>query len=271
MVQVEVVSSMIGRVILVGAGPGDPGLLTVKGKEYLQKADVVIFDRLGTRGILQYCNPNAELIYVGKSPNKHTLPQEDINRLLIEKAQAGKLVIRLKGGDPFVFGRGGEEAEALSEAGIPYEIVPGVSSAIAVPAYAGIPVTHRDYASSVAIITGHERESRGFLSEKWKAIATAADTIIFVMCISSLKDIVSNLLAGGRSPSSPVAVIASGTQPQQKTITGTLGDIVDKVAAEGILHPAIAIVGDVVTLRPKLQWFENNIQDICPVEEEVNS
>lgn len=252
---------MYGRVILVGAGPGDPGLLTVKGRECLEKADVVVYDRLGTPLLLQLCDPDAELIYVGKLPGRHTLRQEGINKLLITKARAGKLVVRLKGGDPFVFGRGGEEAESLAEAGIPFEVVPGVSSAVAVPAYAGIPVTHRDYASSFAVITGHERESGVPLAEKWRAIATAVDTIVFVMCMTTLKDIVSSLIAGGRAPSTPVAVISAGTQTQQKTVIGTLSDIACKVEDEGITHPAITIVGEVVMLREKLQWFESGLRE----------
>ncbi len=208
---------MNGRVILVGAGPGDPGLLTIKGRAYLEKADVVIYDRLGTKDILRYCNPQAELIYVGKGPGNHTLSQLEINDLLTEKAQGGKLVVRLKGGDPFVFGRGGEEAEYLAKVGIPFEIVPGVTSAVAVPAYAGIPVTHRDYSSSIAIITGHERENSRPLSSKWRALSSTADTLVFVMCMTSLREIISNLIAGGRSPDTPAAVIYAGTQPQQKT------------------------------------------------------
>lgn len=247
---------MNGRVILVGAGPGDPGLLTIKGRAYLEKADVVIYDRLGTRDILRFCNPQAEMIYVGKGPENHTLSQSEINELLAEKAQGGKLVIRLKGGDPFVFGRGGEEAEYLAKAGIPFEIVPGVTSAVAVPAYAGIPVTHRDYSSSVAIITGHERENSRLLASKWRALSSTADTLVFVMCMSSLREIISNLIAGGRSPATPAAVISAGTQPQQKTVIGSLGDIVDRVTKARITHPAITIVGEVVRLREKLRWFE---------------
>jgi uroporphyrinogen III methyltransferase/synthase len=247
---------MNGKVVLVGAGPGDPGLLTIKGKEYLQKADVVIYDRLGTLDVLKYCDSQAELIFVGKRPGNHILPQEEINNLLIKKAKSGKLVIRLKGGDPFVFGRGGEEAESLSKAGIPFEIVPGVTSAIAVPAYAGIPLTHRDYASSFAIITGHEQNGHGSLSDKWRAISSNADTLVFVMCMSSLKEIISNLIEGGRSSATPVAVISSGTQAQQKTVVGTLKNIVNRVTVSNIRHPAIAVVGEVVRLRDRLQWFE---------------
>jgi len=248
--------SVKGRVILVGAGPGDPGLLTIKGREYLEKADVVIYDRLGTKDLLQFCNPHAELIYVGKHPGRHTLSQSEINTLLLEKAWSGNLVVRLKGGDPFVFGRGGEEAEYLARSGVPFEIVPGVTSAIAVPAYAGIPVTHREYSSSIAIITGHERETSHLLASKWRALSTTADTLVFVMCMSSLREIISNLIAGGRSPDTPTAVIAAGTQPQQKTVTGTLGDIVERVTEAKIAHPAITIVGEVVRLREILQWFE---------------
>lgn len=247
---------MNGRVIFVGAGPGDPGLLTIKGMQSLQTADVVIYDRLVSRNILEYCDSEAELIFVGKSPGDHTLRQDEINKLLIRRAKTGKLVVRLKGGDPFVFGRGGEEAEALAMAGIPFEVVPGVTSAVAVPAYAGIPVTHRDYASSFAIITGHEKESSGPLADKWRAISPAADTLVFVMCMASLKEIISNLIAGGKSPATPVAVIADGTRTQQETVVGTLGDIVEKVADAGIGHPAITVVGEVVRLREKLKWFE---------------
>ncbi|HEY4619868.1 MAG TPA: uroporphyrinogen-III C-methyltransferase [Nitrospirota bacterium] len=242
--------------MLVGAGPGDPGLLTIKGKQCLEGAEVVVYDRLGTKSLLQYCNPDAEIIYAGKSPGKHPFPQEKINQLLIEKAQSGKLVIRLKGGDPFVFGRGGEEVEALAKAGIPYEIVPGVTSAIAVPAYAGIPLTHRDYASSFAVITGHEPEGHKSLADKWRAIAPAADTLVFVMCMTNLREIISNLIAGGRNPATPVAVIAAGTQPQQVTVAGTLSNIVDKVNEAGLTHPAITVVGDIVALRDKLRWFD---------------
>lgn len=247
---------MKGKVILVGAGPGDPGLLTIKGKEYLEKADVVIYDRLCSRDVLQFCNPQAEMIYVGKRPGRHPVPQEEINKLLIEKASSGKLVIRLKGGDPCVFGRGGEEAEALAKAAIHFEIVPGVTSAIAVPAYAGIPVTHRSYASSIAIITGHRRKGGIPALEKWKILSTAADTLVFVMCMSTLKEIIESLIEGGRDPSTPIAVISSGTREKQKTVTGTLENIVEKVTQEGITHPAITIVGKVVELRENLKWYD---------------
>lgn len=240
-----------GTVYLVGAGPGNPGLLTLRGLECLQEADVVVHDRLANNRLLAYAS-QAELVDVGKLPDHHPIPQPQINAILVENALAGKKVVRLKGGDPFVFGRGGEEAQALVEAGIPFEIVPGVTSAIAVPAYAGIPVTQRGMACSVAIITGHSAGSKP-LSLNWEALAHGVDTLVFLMGVSSLPVIVSSLIEAGRPASTPVALIEQGTLPAQKVVTGTLADILD--GAEQIRPPCIIIVGEVVSLHAALQWY----------------
>jgi uroporphyrinogen III methyltransferase/synthase len=241
-----------GIVYLVGGGPGDPGLLTIRGMECLREADVVVHDRLSNDQLLSYA-PQAELIDVGKSPNHHPIPQPEINTILIEKASEGKTVVRLKGGDPFVFGRGGEEAQALVDAGIPFEIVPGVTSAIAVPAYAGIPVTQRGMASSVAFITGHCAGSTP-LDLNWQALAQGVDTLVFLMGVRSLPMIVTSLMEAGRSPDTPIALIEQGTLPQQKVIVGTLANIMDR--AFEIQPPSIIIVGEVVSLHSTLKWFE---------------
>lgn len=240
-----------GKVYLVGAGPGDPGLLTLKGKRCLELADVVIYDYLANDRLLAYASSDAERIYVGKRGGEQYLPQEEITRLVIERARRGQVVVRLKGGDPFIFGRGGEEAEALVGAGIPYEVVPGVTSAIAVPAYAGIPLTHRDLASSVAFVTGRPaREGPGI---DWRALA-GMGTVIFLMGVSRLAEIVEGLVGHGRAPETPVALIRLGTWPVQETVTGTLHDIVEKAAT--VRPPAIIVVGEVVRLRDLLAWFE---------------
>ena len=241
-----------GIVYLVGAGPGDPGLLTLRGLEYLRQADVVVHDRLANPQLLSWA-PQAELIDVGKQPDHHPVPQSRINAILVEKALAGKVVVRLKGGDPFVFGRGGEEAQALVEAGIPFEIVPGVSSAIAAPAYAGIPVTQRGVACSVAFITGHCAGSKP-LELNWEALAQGVDTLVFLMGVHSLPFIVTSLLEAGRSPETPIALIEQGTLSEQKVLTGTLADILEK--STNIKPPAIIIIGEVVTLHSTLDWFK---------------
>lgn len=246
-----------GIVYLVGAGPGDPKLITLKGMKCIQKAEVVIYDRLAGRRLLAYARPEAEIIYVGKSPERHTLKQDEINRLLVEKAREGKLVTRLKGGDPFVFGRGGEEAEALWKAGIPFEIVPGVTSAIAVPAYAGIPVTHRDYTSTLAIITGNEDPLKEGSSISWDKISTGAGTIVFLMGMANLSKITRRLIENGRSPQTPVALVRWGTRPEQRTLVGTLQNISEKAREAGFKNPVVIIVGKVVSLRNKIKWFEN--------------
>jgi len=245
-----------GLVYLVGAGPGDPGLITVKGLACLQKADVVVHDRLLNPGLLRQAPQGCEMIDVGKSPQRHTLPQEAINALLVEKALAGKVVVRLKGGDPFLFGRGGEEAEALAEAGVPFEVVPGVTSAIAAPAYAGIPVTHRDHTSTFAVITGHEDPTKADSSLDWQKLATGVGTLVCLMGVGNLPQIVAKLIEHGRDPRTPVAIVQQGTEARQKTVTGTLADIVDKARDADIRPPAVTIVGEVVALREKLRWFD---------------
>jgi len=245
-----------GRVSLVGAGPGDPGLVTLAAVKRLQEADVVVYDRLAPASLLERARPGAELIFVGKEGGGVCTSQADINRLLVEKAREGKRVVRLKGGDPFVFGRGGEEAEELRSAGIPFEVVPGVTSAVAVPAYAGIPVTHRGLATSFAVITGHEDPTKEESGIHWDRISQGADTLVFLMGVRTLPQIVHNLLANGRAPSTPAAVIQWGTTPDQRTVTGTLADIVQRVEEAGLGPPAITVVGEVVRLRETLSWFE---------------
>ncbi|MDX2452977.1 uroporphyrinogen-III C-methyltransferase [Desulfosarcina sp.] len=245
-----------GKVFLVGAGPGDPGLITVKGADCIARADVVVYDYLASPTLLAHANPDAEMIYVGKKGGDHTLPQDGINALIVEKAKQGNVVARLKGGDPFIFGRGGEEAEVLIAAGIPFEVVPGVTAAIGASAYAGIPLTHRDYTSDVAFVTGHEDPTKAESSVNWKALATGIGTLVFFMGVKNLPAIAANLVANGRSADTPAAVIRWGTTPKQKTVTATLGTIVEETRRAGIKAPAIIIVGGVVNLRKTMQWFE---------------
>jgi uroporphyrinogen III methyltransferase/synthase len=246
-----------GKVYVVGAGPGAPGLITQKAHECLVKADVVIYDHLVDKQVLNSVPDGAEIIYAGKTPSKHTKEQVEINRLLVQKANEGKTVVRLKGGDPFIFGRGGEEAAALADNGIPFEIVPGISSAIAVPAYAGIPLTHRGMSSSYAVITGHEDPGKEKSSINWEKLATATDTLVFLMGMKNLSEIVSKLIEHGRGADTPVAVINNGTQPEQKTVVGTLKDIAAKVQEQSLDPPSVIVVGEVVKLREKLGWFDN--------------
>lgn len=245
-----------GKVYLVGAGPGDPGLITLKAVECLAEADVVFYDNLANRAFLRYASDAAELIYVGKKGGHHTLAQHEINRLIVEKALSGKKVVRLKGGDPFIFGRGGEEAEELVAAGIEFEVVPGITSAIAVPAYAGIPLTHRSYTSTVAFITGHEDPSKESSRIAWEKIATGAGTLVFLMGVGNLEKIADALIIHGRDPMTPVAIIRKGTEAAQHTVTGSLQDIAQKARSLGIKPPAIIVVGGVVALRDKLNWYE---------------
>jgi uroporphyrinogen III methyltransferase/synthase len=245
-----------GKVYLVGAGPGDPGLITVKGRECIENADVIIYDYLASPALLKYAPPKAEMIYVGKKGGDHTLSQDGINALIVEKASDGRMVARLKGGDPFVFGRGGEEAEVLIEAGIPFEIVPGVTSAIAAPAYAGIPLTHRDYTATVAFVTGHEDPTKSESNIDWDAL-TQIGTLVFFMGVKNLPHIVRQLTDRGMAGETPVALVRWGTTPKQVSLAGTLNDIVEKVKAAGMKAPAIIIVGGVVSLRDKMRWFEN--------------
>lgn len=255
-----------GKVYLVGAGPGDPGLITVRGAECIRRADVVIYDRLAHPDLLHYARPEAERIYVGKKSAQHTLKQEGINALIVENALQGKTVCRLKGGDPFVFGRGGEEAEACLSAGVTFEIVPGVTSAIAAPAYAGIPVTHRDASSSFAVITGHERDDRGEAGDRaageaeqrrdWSKIAHAADTLVFLMGVENLGEIARQLILHGRSAETPVALVRWGTWPRQQVLVSTLERMVEDVRTAGFTAPAVTVVGDVVRWRETLRWFD---------------
>ncbi len=246
-----------GKVYLVGAGPGDPGLLTKKGGDCLAQADVVIYDHLLDEELLDLAPQEAERIYVGKSGAEHAKEQDEINRLLVEKASGDKIVVRLKGGDPFVFGRGAEEAEVLARYRISFEIVPGVSSAIAVPAYAGISVTHRGLASSFAVITGHEDPSKADSSINWGKLATGVDTLVFLMGMGNLPEIVAKLIEYGRSPDTPIAVIKDGTRPEQKTVVSTLKNITDELGKNPLEPPAVIVVGEVVKLREKLRWFDN--------------
>lgn len=246
-----------GKVYLIGAGPGDPGLITVKGLECLKKADVVIYDYLANERLLEHRRKDAELIYVGKQGGRHTLPQEEINRLIVQKAREGKIVARLKGGDPFIFGRGGEEAEGLVDNGVPFEVVPGVTSAIAVPTYAGIPLTHREHTASVAFVTGHEDPLKPESKVHWDKIATGIGTLVFFMGMKNLQHIIDNLVSNGRDPDTPAAAIQWGTRTDQRVVSGTLRNIAQKVAGEKIGPPAIIVVGDVVRLRDKLNWYES--------------
>jgi uroporphyrinogen III methyltransferase/synthase len=246
----------VGFVSLVGAGPGDPELITVGGAARLAEAEVVVYDRLANPALLSLARAGAELIYVGKTPDRHTMTQDEINALLVEKGLAGKRVVRLKGGDPFVFGRGGEEAEALIAAGVPFEVMPGVTSSIAAAAYAGIPVTHRGVASSFAVITGHEEPSKDETSIDWARLSTGVDTLVFLMGTGRLGEITQRLIENGRPATTPVAVVEWATLPRQRVATGTLDTIVDAVRAAGIEPPAVTVVGDVVRLREKLRWFD---------------
>jgi uroporphyrinogen III methyltransferase/synthase len=243
-------------VYLVGAGPGDPGLITVKGRECLAAADVIIYDYLAAPSLLKHAAPAAERIYVGKKGGDHTLPQEEINALIVAKARENKIVARLKGGDPFVFGRGGEEAEVLAEAGIPFEIVPGVTSAVAAAAYAGIPLSHRKLTATIAFVTGHEDPAKEESGIDWAALARGIGTLVFFMGVKNLPRIVRELTGHGRSPQTPVALVRWGTTAEQVTVSGTLADIVARVQQAGLKAPAIIVVGEVVGLRDRLQWFE---------------
>lgn len=245
-----------GKVYLVGAGPGDPGLLTLRGKECLEQADVVLYDYLANPILLAHAQDQAERVYVGRRGKGKYPEQEAINRLLIERANAGNVVVRLKGGDPFVFGRGGEEAEVLASAGIEFEVVPGVTAAVAAPAYAGIPVTHRTLASTLTIVTGHEDSAKSATALDWSRLATSQGTVVFLMGRKNLSTIAATLMAEGRAGATPVAIIRWGTRVSQQTVVGTLADIADKADAAQMEPPTVIVVGEVVRLRSKLNWFE---------------
>ena len=244
-----------GKVYIIGAGPGDPGLITVKALQCLREADVVIYDHLVSEEVLGLIGENTRLIYAGKQGAHHPLPQDDINSLILKEAGEGNVVARLKGGDPFIFGRGGEEAGLLAKAGLPFEIVPGVSSAVAVPAYAGIPLTHRGYSSTVTFITGHEAATKEDSDIDWKAMA-ASGTLVVLMGVKNLSHIIANLTANGADPATPAALIRWGTTPDQETIVASLGDIVRVAEEQHFRPPAVLVVGRVVGLREQLNWFE---------------
>jgi uroporphyrin-III C-methyltransferase len=245
-----------GKVFLVGAGPGDVGLITVKGMEAIRQAEVILYDRLANPKLLEYAESNCELIYCGKLPDRHILRQESINELLVQKALAGKIVVRLKGGDPGVFGRVGEEAAALTDYQIPFEIVPGISSGIAAPLYAGIPVTHREHAESFAVVTAHDKSQDGKPLLNWEGLARSVDTIAFYMGVGNLPFICENLVKHGKPLTTPVILIQWGTFGRQKTLKGTLADISEKVLETKFSNPSIILVGEVISLREKISWFE---------------
>lgn len=251
------IKSTFGKVYLVGAGPGDPGLITVRGKYLLEKAEVLVYDYLASRKLLKHVPKNAKLIYAGKKGGaKHMHTQQEINQMLVDHAKDGKIVVRLKGGDPFIFGRGGEELEELYKADIPFEVVPGVTSATAAATYAGIPITHREYTASVAFITGHEDPAKDKSNVDWQKLATGAGTIVVYMGIKNLPIIVDNLLKYGRDPKTPVAVVRWASTPEQRTVVGTLDTITEVVSDAGIKPPSLIIVGDVVNLRETIDWYE---------------
>jgi uroporphyrinogen III methyltransferase/synthase len=245
----------VGHVALVGAGPGDPGLLTVRGRELLAAADAVVLDRLGTAQLLPYVNPGARLIDAGKAPGRQALTQAETNRTLVELAREGLRVVRLKGGDPFVFGRGGEEAIALRDAGIPFEVVPGITSSIAAPAYAGIPVTHRAVATSFTVVTGHEDPTKDGDQTDWEVLAKVPGTLVVLMGMGRLRGIAERLIAGGRSPDQPAAAVQWGTTPRQRQVVATLATLPDAVAEAGLGNPAVVVIGDVAGLSETVGWL----------------
>jgi uroporphyrinogen III methyltransferase/synthase len=249
--------SSSGKAYLVGAGPGDPGLLTIRGKECLEHADVVLYDNLANPCLLDHAPPHSERIYVGRCGRGAYVPQENVNQLILQKVREGKQVVRLKGGDPFVFGRGGEEAEVVSEAGLSVEIIPGVTSAVAVPAYAGIPVTHRTLASTVTFVTGHEDPTKGGTALEWPRLASSKGTLVFLMGMKNLPIIVEQLVKEGKSVDTPAAIIRWGTYSRQQTITGTLGTIVEEAQSHHMDPPTVIVIGEVVNLRDRLNWFES--------------
>lgn len=248
---------MKGKVYIIGAGPGDIGLFTIKGLKCLQKAEVVVYDFHLNPHLLNYIKHDAEFIYAGKRGGLHAMTQEEINRALVDKAKEGKVVCRLKGGDPFVFGRGGEEAEDLVKEGIEFEVIPGVSSAVAAPAYAGIPLTHRKYSSSFAVITGNEDVAKSESTIDWAKLASGFDTLVFLMGIKNISAITSKLIGHGKPPDTPAAVVRWGTRPDQRVVVSTLKDIAGAVRDEGISPPAVMVIGNVVKLRDTLKWYEN--------------
>lgn len=253
-------ASSEGRVFLVGSGPGDPQLLTLRAAALLERADVVVYDHLVSAGVLDMVGAQAERIYVGKQENRHTLPQEQINDLLVHLARLGQQVVRLKGGDPFIFGRGAEEAEVLVGAGVPFEVVPGITAAGGVSCYAGIPLTHRDHAQSCKFITGHLKD--GTLNWDWSNLVQPRQTVVVYMGLGALPEITRQLMAHGQPAQLPVAVIENGTTPRQRVAVGTLASIADLVAQQRFSSPCLIVIGEVVTLRDKLQWFNRDTQPL---------
>jgi len=243
-----------GRVYLVGAGPGDPELLTLKALRLLEQADVIVYDNLVSSGVLDLSAPQARRIFVGKRRNEHTLRQEQINGLLVQLAREGKQVVRLKGGDPFVFGRGGEEMQELAAHGVDFEVIPGVTAACGVASYAGIPLTHRDYAQAVVFVTGHLKDPSGILD--WPALVRPNQTVVIYMGLNALPDICQQLIAHGAPPTRPIAAVQHGTLATQQVLTGTLQDLPPKVAHSGFTSPSLLIVGEVVKLHGTLDWFD---------------
>lgn len=244
------------KVYLIGAGPGDPGLLTLKAKSVLEGADVIVYDYLANDAFLDYAKPGAEIIYVGKKGGDHTLSQDGINALIVAKAKEGKVVARLKGGDPYMFGRGGEEAEELLDAGVPFEEIPGVTSAIAGPAYAGIPLTHRSYASSVSFITGHEDPTKPESVHNWKALAASTSTLVFFMGMKNLPDISRKLIEAGMPADTPAALVRWGTTPRHRSLVATIATLPEEGVKHGFAAPSLIVVGGVVNLHDRLNWFE---------------
>jgi uroporphyrin-III C-methyltransferase len=249
-----------GRVFLVGAGPGDPELLTLRAVRLLEKADVIVYDNLVSNGALDFASPTAQRIYAGKRRNEHTMRQEQINALLVKLAREGKQVVRLKGGDPFIFGRGGEEMQELAKHGIDFEIIPGVTAACGVASYSGIPLTHRDHAQSCLFVTGHLKDGSADLD--WEALVRERQTVVIYMGLNALPDICRQLMAHGAPATRPIAVVQHGTLATQQVLTGTLADLPGKVAQSGFTSPSLLIVGDVVNLHGTLAWFEPKAQEL---------
>ena len=242
-----------GRVYLVGAGPGEPELLTLRAVRLLQQAEVIVYDNLVSDGVLEFVSPTAERIYAGKRRNEHTLRQAQINALLVKLARAGKQVVRLKGGDPFIFGRGGEELQALAAAGVAFEVVPGVTAAAGVACYAGIPLTHRDYAQRCLFVTGHLKDGTADLD--WPSLVRANQTVVIYMGLSGLPDICRQMVLHGAAPDLPIAVVQDGSMPSQKVVTGTLSNMAERVAHAGLKSPCLTIIGEVVKLHQDLAWY----------------
>lgn len=255
---------MAGKVYLVGAGPGDPDLITVKGLRCLQEADVILYDRLVNPELLKFAKEGAQLVYCGKLPHYHTMKQETINHFLVKYAKKGYQVVRLKGGDPFVFGRGGEEAEECVKHEVPFEVVPGITSGIAASAYAGIPVTHRGLSKSFAFITGHQASDEA-AEHQWYHLANGVDTLCIYMGVSHLPTITKQLIDAGKSPETPIALVHWGTLSDQQTVVGTLETIVELVKEATISNPSMIVIGEVVKLHHRLNWFQEEIVPKLPV------